>query len=181
MIGTGLFIAALSLFIWNERENWIAEQNSNRVAVQLKDAIDANGNPYAEEESPEIEIEGEGYIGYLTIPRLGLTLPVMSEWSYPKLKIAPCRYSGSITGNDMVIAAHNYSRHFGRLKTLEIGDELTFTDTNNRLYSYVVEEVTTLQPTAITEMTNNMFDLTLFTCTYGGKSRVTIRCNRTGE
>ena len=48
-----------------------------------------------EMEMPVEEIEGNGYIGLLEIPALGLSLPVMSEWSYPNLKLAPCRYSGS--------------------------------------------------------------------------------------
>ena len=38
-----------------------------------------------------------------------------------------------------------------------------------------------LQPTAVEEMTAGEFDLTLFTCTYGGKSRVTVRYDRVAE
>ena len=39
----------------------------------------------------EVEIDGNLYIGYISIPALNKELPVMSTWSYPKLKIAPCR------------------------------------------------------------------------------------------
>ena len=31
-------------------------------------------------------------------------------------------------------------------------------------------------PTSVQEMTDGDWDLTLFTCTVGGKSRVTVRC-----
>ena len=71
-------------------------------------------------EMPTVEIDGYDYIGYLDIPSLELSLPVMSEWSYPQLKIAPCRYAGSVYLDDMILAAHNYDRHFGRLKNLEV-------------------------------------------------------------
>ena len=35
-----------------------------------------------------------------------------------------------------------------------------------------------LQPTAVEEMTSGDYDLTLFTCTYGGATRFTVRCLR---
>ena len=46
-----------------------------------------------EMEMPTMEIDGQAYIGVLSIPALDLELPVIGEWSYPRLKIAPCRYS----------------------------------------------------------------------------------------
>ena len=36
----------------------------------------------------------------------------------------------------------------------------------------------TLAATAVEEMTDSGFDLTLFTCNYSGQARVTVRCNR---
>ena len=54
-----------------------------------------------------------GYIGVLQIPSLDLTLPVISDWSYPALQIAPCRYEGSAYDGGMVIAGHNFDSHFG--------------------------------------------------------------------
>jgi len=41
--------------------------------------------------------------------------------------------------------------------------------------------VETLQPTAVEEMCSGDWDLTLFTCTLGGKFRVTVRCDRVEE
>jgi hypothetical protein len=35
-----------------------------------------------------------------------------------------------------------------------------------------------LDPYAVEEMTSGEFDLPLFTCTYGGKSRVTVYCDK---
>ena len=127
---------------------------------------------------PQKEIDGENYIGILQIPDLSLELPIMGEWSYKKLKMAPCRYSGSAYLDTMVIAAHNYASHFGRLKELSLGAEVFFTDIDGNLFSYEVAEVEILPPYATEEMTSGEWDLTLFTCTVGGQSRVTIRCTR---
>ena len=128
----------------------------------------------------EVVIDGYAYIGYLSIPSLGLELPVMSEWDYTRLKIAPCRYAGSVKTDNLVIAAHNYRRHFGPIKKLAIGDEVYFTDVDGIVFCYEVVEMVTLSPTAVEEMSAGDYDLTLFTCTYGGQSRVTVRCDRMG-
>lgn len=129
-------------------------------------------------EMPVQPIDGYDYIGILRIPELELELPIMSQWSYKQLKIAPCRYTGSAYLNNMTICAHNYSSHFGGLKNLSIGDEVSFTDMDGNKFFYRVAELETLQPSAIEEMTNSPWDLTLFTCTLGGKTRVTVRCER---
>lgn len=102
----------------------------------------------------------------------------MSEWDYTRLKTAPCRYTGSSKTDDLVICGHNYGRHFGRLKNLQAGDLLTFTDMDGVTTVYEVKETQILQPAQVEEMIESSYDLTLYTCTYGGRTRVTVRCDR---
>lgn len=125
----------------------------------------------------EVEIDGYLYIGYLSIPSLELDLPVMSMWSYDKLRIAPCRYSGTIKGEDLVIMAHNYASHFGNLSQMELGDLVQFTDVNGTVTEYEVVGTDVLMASAVDEMTSGVYDLTLFTCTFGGRDRVTVYCD----
>lgn len=129
-------------------------------------------------EMPTMDIDGNRYIGTLDIQALNLSLPVMSEWSYPKLKIAPCRYVGTAYQGNFVIAAHNYRTHFGSLGNLSAGDRVTFTDVDGNIFSYDVVEVQILNPAAIEEMVSDDWDLSLFTCTLGGKTRLTVRCDK---
>jgi sortase A len=130
-----------------------------------------------DKEMTEVEIDGNLYIGYISIPSIRMELPVMSDWSYPKLKIAPCRYNGSIRGEDLVLMAHNYKSHFGPISQLKIGDEVFFTDMDGNTTAYEVVGKDVLDPTAVEVMTSGEYDLTLFTCTYGGASRVTVYCD----
>lgn len=184
ILGTALILAALSLFLWNRWEDSRAGVSVDAVLPQLLEQIEteeeAPADPYGTE-MPEAEVDGYEYIGYLSIPALGLELPVMSSWSYPQLRIAPCRYYGSVETEDLVIAAHNYSRHFGNIKTLAPGDEVYFTEMDGTVTAYEVAETDTLNPTAVEEMTDGGWSLTLFTCTYGGQSRVTVRCSLAEE
>lgn len=129
-------------------------------------------------EMPVAEIDGYSYIGYLSIPALGLELPVMADWDYTRMKLAPCLYFGSIETNNLVIAGHNFDRHFGRLPNLKTGDIVCFTSVEGIVYTYRVVEIETLPPTAVKEMIDSGWALSLYTCTYSGSERVTVRCER---
>ena len=129
-------------------------------------------------EMPVVTVEGRDYIGLLSIPALGLELPVISDWDYPALRVAPCRYAGSAYQNNLVIAAHNYASHFGRLNQLSPGDGVQFRDTEGNLFSYQVADLEILEPYDVEQMTAGGYDLTLFTCTLGGSQRLTLRCSR---
>lgn len=192
-LGLLLVAAALFLAVYNTHEARQAQEQASAVITQLSEDLpkptDYSGQsadaalpadfPEPEKEMPVKTMNGQDYIGVLTIPALELELPVISQWSYPRLKIAPCRYSGSVYRDDMIIAAHNYSTHFGRLRELRPGDLIMFTDMEENTVTYEVSCLETLMPTDTEEMESGDWDLTLFTCTLGGQSRVTVRCIRT--
>ncbi len=128
---------------------------------------------------PEEALDGQMYIGVLDIPALGLSLPIISAWSYESLQIAPCRYAGSAYLDNLVISGHNYRSHFASLPQLQPGDAVTFTDMDGNVFSYEVSALETLSSYAVSDMTQGDWDLTLFTCTVGGQSRLAIRCDKT--
>jgi len=197
LLGTVLIFGALSLFLSNQRDAKEAAQFTGSLLPVLIEKIEEKeetdtqpltytlpvGTPieYLDPsafEMTEEEINGHAYIGYLSIPKLELELPVMADWSYSKLQIAPCRYTGSVRGEDLVIMAHNYASHFGGISKLSEGDSVIFTDMDGIVTAYEVVVQDILDPYAVEEMISGEFDLTLFTCTYGGKSRVTIYCDQ---
>lgn len=129
-------------------------------------------------EMTTLQLNGNYYCGYLTLDSLGLELPVLNEWSYPNLNIAPCRYEGKPQTNDFIIAAHNYNSHFGQIKYLSEGDEIVFTDCQGKKYRYSVIYTEYIDGYNVEQMSENKdssWNLTLFTCTLNGQSRVTIR------
>ena len=197
MLGAGLLLIAAALAL--AAYNVIDAQRAARSAAQALEALSQNtavSTAEPEEASaddapayladpempmPTVSFDGNDYIGRVDIPSLGLSLPVISEWSYPRLKIAPCRYTGSAYLENLIIAAHNYSSHFGNLNRLNTGDTVTFTDVDGNQFTYAVFLIEDLPGTAIEEMQSEEWDLTLFTCTLGGRSRVTVRCERTAD
>lgn len=196
--GTVLVAAALSLALWNRNTDIKGREASQKVLVQLNEEISqaaeenekreelmtpSTGDDlfaeYEEEEKKEevlLEIDGNLYVGVVSLPSLGLELPVMSEWSYPNLKKAPCRYTGSYLTDNMIIAAHNYNSHFGNIRTMNTGDLISFTDCEGNVYNYEVAQIDEIKGSDVESMHAGSWDMTLFTCTYGGRSRVTVRC-----
>lgn len=196
--GLLLFAAALALSVYNLWDGYRAEQSREKLLEEYRDknqnisdegeqAEESDGqipdyqlNP--EMEMPEVmleELDGAACIGVLEIPEIDLKLSVLSKWSYPLLKKAPCRYSGSAYLDNLVIAAHNYRTHFGKLKELEMGDEVIFTDAAGNRFEYKVAVVEALTPQSVEDMTSGEWALSLFTCTLDGKNRVTVRCDFT--
>ena len=129
-------------------------------------------------EMPVRNIDGVDYIGILTIPDIGLELPVASAWSYDLLRLAPCRFSGSAYTDDLVVAGHNYTSHFADLHSLQQGDVLSFTDVDGNVFAYRVAVMEILGEDAVAEMVGSGYALSLFSCTVGGQYRVTVRCER---
>jgi len=186
ILGVCCLISSLGLIAYNRWE----EENAQDVSMNILQDVQENIQDNTREESTSEEIsvdipkemlttQVDGYdcIGVLSIPVLELELPVLTDWSYAKLKIAPCHYFGSYYEKDFVIAAHNYQSHFGRLSELQPKDLILFTDISGTVYCYEVVLLETLPANATEEMITSGFDLSLYTCTPGGASRVTVRCN----
>ena len=186
---TGLVVLAAALVLtgYNIYESRDAGQKTAEVMqliVEADEFEETDGDllyeKFPEKEMPKVEISGEGYAGILEIPNLGLTLPVLGgEWSYPKLRKAPCLYAGSVYKDNMVVAAHNYPSHFGGLKNITLGSEVYFTDADGNRFTYTAAWMDVLKPTQGEELEDAKdWDLTLFTCTYGGRERYVLRCVR---
>ena len=117
-IAGGLFIlAAIGVVIYNLFDEARAGKKSADVMNQMSQIVVETSENTAseaagisetgavdeadEEDSPErvimpvVEIDGDPYIGVISIPDLDLVLPVMSGWNYELLKKAPCRLSSA--------------------------------------------------------------------------------------
>ena len=186
-LGLLLIAAALFLSAYNTMDSRKDGETSRQVIAQMCEALptqttaetEAPAVPEylldADREMPVQTINGRDYIGVLTIPSLELELPVLSQWDYPALKVAPCRYSGSLYQDNLILCAHNYASQFGKLKNHRVGDTAIFTDMDENVVRFQLAAQETIQPEDLEAMEAGDWDLTLFTCTVGGQSRVTAR------
>ncbi|MBR6880053.1 MAG: sortase [Clostridiales bacterium] len=186
--GLILLIACAGLYLYNRGEDIAAGDASYEKVQKIKEMIpeqkkaaDLSGLQTDEDtEIPElkvVEIDGVPYIGYISIPSLEIELPVADKWDKQILKTNLVRYYGSPYTRDMVIAGHNYKSIFGKLDNIETGADVYFTDMDGTVWHYAVTDTEILEGTDVGKMIESGHDMSLYTCTYGGKQRVTIRCD----
>ena len=193
VLGICCLVASAGFIVYNR---WEAE-NAQNVSKDLLQNVRENMQELTREEISQdasmespvdvpremltTQVNGYDCIGVLSIPALELELPVLTDWDYVKLRMAPCHYFGSCYEKNFVIAAHNYRSHFGRLSELQPKDLVLFTDVSGTVHGYEVMLLETLPGIATEEMITSGFDLSLYTCTPGGASRVTVRCSAVTE
>jgi len=198
LIGAGcvLLSASLALAVNNQVETVQAAKSAQSVAQAFLSnksvlearviEVSANDDNSLHETGAEtpapapaepVVIDGQKYIGLLSIPTLGLNLPVNNDLTLAQLRKTPCRYYGEESADNLIIAAHNYNTHFGKIGALKPGDSVNLTDAGGVTQAYAVSEILTLPGNAADEMKRpGDWDLTLFTCNYAGTERVTVRC-----
>ncbi len=177
VIGIAFVTIAIGIF-FHERyvQTNASVQSENAVNVikqEMKQDIDGELLfEDIEKGAEELLIDGELYFAILEIPSLALELPIQSMWSYEKLKSSPCLY----TSEPMVIAAHNYDVHFGRLGNLKVDDIVTLTLISGEMKEYEVVSVTKIHETDTEQLDDETYALSLFTCNYSNNDeRILVR------
>lgn len=185
LLGIGMILSAVGLLCYHHYDSHRAAAAAEHIVQELTLQFPKNPqhqfDDYPKREMTAVSADGESLIGILQIPALNMEIPVARDFSYDSLSIEACRCSGSVYTNDIVIAAHNYSGFFGKLYTLSVDDQVVFYDFEGKIHEYQVLSQEIVQPDDIDGMyhqNSQDWDLTLFTCTWDGQSRFTVRCIR---
>lgn len=171
LVGLILIMCAMAVLFHNKKEDNLAQKSSNTVLSSLKEKIEES-NLKTSEEKKDLNKDLNQYDGYIKIPKLNLELPVMKKTTQANLKKSPCIYSGTAKDSNLIIAAHNYSAHFGKINQLENGDKVQYTDLQNNTYNYCVTAKEKINGSNSEQMQNENYALTLFTCDYTGRDRI---------
>lgn len=164
-------------------ENIVEEINTIQDSIVLENNVI---NIVVENEE-EIIVEPKIYQGYemiatLKVPSIDIEYPVLAENSDELMKITLNKYWGcnpNEVGN-LCIVGHNYKsgKHFGKLKYVEIGDELLVTDNSDRTLTYEVYDTYVIDPydtKCTSQLTDGKKEVTLITCTNAGKNRLVVK------
>lgn len=199
-----------SYYIYAEYDRNKTEEVSQEILSQTmddttktadKDPIiivlsEAEANEQAEDEPIQSQssdkittVDGITYSvdSFITIPKIGISYPVLSDTSDELLEISVNRYwpePNKLKPNEVgnyCIVGHNYrnGKMFGRLSELEDGDIVQLEDTTGRTLQYQVYRKYVVEPTDTTctsQLTNGRKELTLITCTNYGTQRLIVKC-----
>ena len=139
--------------------------------------------------STTLDVTGTGIMGYITIPRIGVELPIYHGTSDAVLQVAAGHLEGTSlpvggASTHAVISAHRglpSAKLFTNLDQLEVGDTFTIT-VLDRVLTYEVDQISIVLPTETDNLkvVDGKDYVTLMTCTpYGINShRLLVRGRR---
>ena len=139
--------------------------------------------------STTLDVTGTGIMGYITIPRIGVELPIYHGTSDAVLQVAAGHLEGTSlpvggASTHAVISAHRglpSAKLFTNLDQLEVGDTFTIT-VLDRVLTYEVDKISIVLPTETDELkiAEGKDYVTLMTCTpYGiNTHRLLVRGRR---
>lgn len=161
-------------------QNLLTERRAARRTADLLAAVETRIAAPADLPAPEVTGDpwaGYEVIGVVGLPDLGLSLPVLADYTQDLLAVAPCRYTDDLAlePGQLVVAGHNYRTHFGRLGELAPGSRITWQNLDGVTYTYTVTEVTEIDAGDREALEQGDWDLTLFTCDVTRTRRILVR------
>lgn len=155
------------------------QANSN-AAVEVVAQIEKEFEEVSET-NQKVEAEYKGYevVGIIEIPKINIKYPILNQTNDDAMQYSITKFSGGDVNSigNFVVAGHNYldGSMFGKVKQLEIGDEIKLTDLYNNTITYEIFDVYSVDPndTSILESVDeNSREVTLITCTKGHVERL---------
>lgn len=179
-------------------DNTIKENSKNDpiiIVLSENEVTETQEQAQEEIESQTNEIVSDVRVGdntysteaIITIPKIDISYPVLSETSDELLEISVNRYwpeKDKMNPNEVgnyCIVGHNYrnGKMFGRLHELVNGDVVELEDLTGRKIKYQVYNKYIVEPTdtsCTSQLTNGRKELTLITCTNYGTQRLVVKC-----
>ena len=177
-LGAILVIASIGLLVYSMRGY---EIDTNNAIVQIEKLLPKITQSVPHEKGnndmPSMEIDGESYVALLEMDMYKFKMPVRSVWDEKAVEAVPCRYSGSIYNNSLVIAATDAEGQMDFVNSVNTGDRLTVTDMRGEQFSYKVVKVENSNTATDEELNTDEFDLTIFVEYSGPTDYLFIRCD----
>lgn len=211
-----IFLVGLSVMLYPTISDYVNQKNQSRAVASYSEEVenlsDVDYQAYFDAaddynrrlaETPDafyrpeevsgytdtLDVSGTGIMGYITIPKIGVELPVYHGTSDGVLQVAAGHLEGSSlpvggAGTHAVISAHRglpSAKLFTNLDELEVGDTFTIT-VLDRVLTYEVDQISIVLPTEtdLLQPVEGKDYVTLMTCTpYGiNTHRLLVRGKR---
>lgn len=199
------FLLMVFLFVLTKYENQAQINNkieqSEEILIEYKNALNnvqkyksfIKENSYSEVTTIEktqltekkIYPKTGEVIGVMNIDQISLELPIIEDSNDKNLWLGASHIRGTPLywekGNSF-LAAHRlrtYGKLFNRLHELNIGDEVTVSNSNDD-FTYVVYDIELVSPDnkECFKKIKGEYNLSLVTCTKNGKERLVVYCRR---
>lgn len=164
-------------------------QKKSNEAVEVVAQIEKEFEEKSETDK-KVETEYKGYkvVGIIEIPKINIKYPILNKTNDDSMQYSITKFSGGEVNSigNFVVAGHNYldGSMFGKVKQLEIGDQIRLTDLYNNTVTYEIFDIFSVEPndTSILESVDkNSREVTLITCTKGHVERLITKAREIKE
>ena len=191
-----IFLVMLAVFIWKdferkERNAVLSVEFLNEESFKVEAVLEQTKKE--EEEAMKIvdslkvievdmpeKMSEYNILGQLKIEEINLDLYVLDETDDKSLNLSITKFWGpemNEIGNFSIIG-HNYKRLFKNLKNLSKGDTFELIDRNGRYCKYEIFDIYKVNPDEVDCLDpsiEGIREVTLITCTPGGKQRLILK------
>lgn len=174
-----LILAAIIVFdviIYRYSQYQKNSEEAIEVVAQIEKEFEEKSGT---EQKVETEYKGYGVVGIIEIPKINIKYPILNKTNDDSMQYSITKFAGGEVNSigNFVVAGHNYldGSMFGKVKQLEIGDEIKLTDLYNNTVTYEIFDIYSVDPndTSILEsVQENTREVTLITCTKGHVERL---------
>lgn len=179
---TGIVLIALSVaaFLISEISCEKAKKNALSITKEISDLIPEITDTVPDKrENPamaSLEISGESFIGIIEVPAYDSALPVCSIWDFSKVSAYPCRYTGSIYSDMLIIGGSDNEGQFDFIDEISNFDEVLFIDVSGQRYTYTVTDIRNTKDVSTENLTSREADLVLFAKNTYSLDYTVVRC-----
>ena len=131
------------------------------------------------------EINGYKVIGIIKIPKIDLEYPILETTTVETLNLSITKFWGKEINEigNVTLAGHNNLSgvKFGKIKKLKAGDIIELTDIQNVTLKYEIFKTYVIDPndiSCILPEQEGTREITLITCTTGGKNRYIVKARQ---
>ena len=180
LLGILLIVCSLAfvLFgrIYAEVAQTKAEAVGEKIEALLPEPTPGLVGDYSNPNMPALEVSGKDYVGLISIPAYGLTLPVANQWSRLSIYSCPARFYGSVYDGTMIIGGSDQPGQFDFFSRMELGDRVSITDMLGAEFSFSVARIDRSGTADYEKLSDCGFPLTLFARSAYSAEYILIRC-----
>ena len=162
-------------------KEYSSEAETKEVIASINEKLNDTNKKGVIKEIDE-QIKGYKVVGIIKIPKVKLEYPILEITTEETLNLSITKFWGNEINEigNVTLAGHNNLSGvmFGKIKKLENGDIIELTDIQNTTLKYEVFKTYIIDPndiSCILPEKEDVREVTLITCTTGGKERFIVK------
>ena len=131
------------------------------------------------QQAANVQYNGYDVVGIIEIPSINIKYPIINKTNDTTMKYSITKFSGGDINSigNFTVAGHNNlnGTMFGKVKRLQIGDEIKMTDLYNNTVTYQIFDIYSVEPNDVScleSVDENIREITLINCTNGHLTRL---------